>query len=215
MLARASGRIVNVASTAGLTGYAYVAAYCAAKHGVVGLTRALALEVGDARASRSTRSARAYIETDMLRRARRQHRRKTGAQRGRGARRACCAQPAGPLRCSPKKSRSAVLWLCSPGCDAITGQAIAVSGGEVDVRSAKAVLADAAAKRAIWRRGVDRASITGAAALAAAAALHDAIEAEIAQPAAREFDTTLPRFDLLAQLERQPAGLKMSELSRA
>jgi len=41
----AAGRIVNVASTAGLTGYAYVSAYCAAKHGVVGLTRALALEL--------------------------------------------------------------------------------------------------------------------------------------------------------------------------
>ena len=45
MLGRGSGRIVNIASTAALTGYAYVTAYCAAKHGVIGLTRALALEV--------------------------------------------------------------------------------------------------------------------------------------------------------------------------
>jgi 3-hydroxybutyrate dehydrogenase len=41
---RAPGRIVNVASTAGLKGYSHIAAYCAAKHGVVGLTRALAAE---------------------------------------------------------------------------------------------------------------------------------------------------------------------------
>src|SRR5690606_20252420 len=45
MLDRDHGRIVNVASTAGLVGYPYVSAYCAAKHGVIGLTRALALEV--------------------------------------------------------------------------------------------------------------------------------------------------------------------------
>ena len=48
MVKRGFGRIVNVASTAGLTGYAYCTAYCAAKHGVVGLTRALALEVAKA-----------------------------------------------------------------------------------------------------------------------------------------------------------------------
>ncbi|MHA4875733.1 SDR family NAD(P)-dependent oxidoreductase, partial [Enterococcus faecium] len=45
MLAAGQGRIVNVASTAGLTGYGYVVAYCAAKHGVVGLTRGLAKEL--------------------------------------------------------------------------------------------------------------------------------------------------------------------------
>src|SRR5215472_5466976 len=45
MLQTGWGRIVNIASTAGLKGYGYVSAYCAAKHGVVGLTRSLALEV--------------------------------------------------------------------------------------------------------------------------------------------------------------------------
>ena len=55
----AGARLINIASTAGLIGYAYVAAYCAAKHGVVGLTRALALELRARPASPSTRSVRA------------------------------------------------------------------------------------------------------------------------------------------------------------
>ena len=57
MLDAGWGRLIAIASTAGLKGYAYVAGYCAAKHGVVGLTRALALEIARRPASPSTRSA--------------------------------------------------------------------------------------------------------------------------------------------------------------
>jgi len=66
MLRRGYGRVVNVASTAGLTGYAYVTAYCAAKHGVVGLTRALALET--ARKNITVNAVcPGYTETDIVR----------------------------------------------------------------------------------------------------------------------------------------------------
>ena len=64
MLAAGWGRIVNVASTAGITGYAYVAAYCAAKHGVIGMTRALARELGS-RGITVNCIAPGFIETDM------------------------------------------------------------------------------------------------------------------------------------------------------
>ena len=65
MLARRQGRIVNVASTAALKGYAYVAAYCAAKHGVLGLTRALALEVA-AKGVTVNAVCPGYTETDIV-----------------------------------------------------------------------------------------------------------------------------------------------------
>src|SRR5262245_10583725 len=65
MTARGSGRIVNVASTAGLVGYAYVSAYCAAKHGVVGFTRATALECAKTGVTVNA-VCPGYTETDMV-----------------------------------------------------------------------------------------------------------------------------------------------------
>ena len=64
MAARGRGRVINVASTAGLTGYSYVAAYVAAKHGVVGLTRALALEYAGRGVTVTRSSGQLYLRAN-------------------------------------------------------------------------------------------------------------------------------------------------------
>lgn len=130
MLAEGAGRIVNVASTAGLKGYSGLAAYCATKHAVVGLTRALALET-----VRSAITVNAvcpgYTEgTEMFRTAVDNVMRARGVVDGEA--RALLAKHS-PRRTliTPKEVADTVAWLCSPGAGAITGQAIAVAAGEV------------------------------------------------------------------------------------
>ena len=122
-------RIVNVASTAGLVGYAYVAAYCAAKHGVIGLTRALALEL-----ARSGVTVNAvcpgFTETPLIEKAVANIVAKTG--RGDAEARAELAKSNQQGRLvSPVEVADAVLWLCLPSASSINGQAIAIAGGEV------------------------------------------------------------------------------------
>lgn len=129
MLERGFGRIINVASTAALTGYAYVAAYCAAKHGVLGLTRAMALEV--ARHGVTVNAVcPGYTETDIISRAVDTVVSKTG--RGYEEARASFAasNPQGRL-VQPEEVANAVLWLAQKGSAAMNGQAIAVCGGEL------------------------------------------------------------------------------------
>jgi NAD(P)-dependent dehydrogenase (short-subunit alcohol dehydrogenase family) len=129
MLQSGWGRIVNVASTAGLAGYAYVAAYCAAKHGVIGLTKSLALEV--ARKGITVNAVcPGYTETDILRESIANVVAKTG--RGEAEARAEFAKgnPQGRI-VQPAEVADTVLWLCGEGAGAITGQSISVSGGEV------------------------------------------------------------------------------------
>ncbi len=129
MLAAGQGRIVNIASTAGLTGYAYVSAYVAAKHALVGLTRALALET-----ARSGVTVNAvcpgFTDTELVARAVETITAKTGrsieAARGELAK----TNPMGRL-VSPQEVAGAVAFLCLPGSGAVTGQAIVVAGGEV------------------------------------------------------------------------------------
>ena len=128
MLAAGFGRIVNIASTASLKGYAYVAAYCAAKHGVLGLTRALALEVAT-RGVTVNAVCPGYTETDIVARALQTIGERTGRDE-RAAREALVqANPQGRL-VEPREVADAVAWLAGRDAGAITGQAIAVCGGE-------------------------------------------------------------------------------------
>jgi NAD(P)-dependent dehydrogenase (short-subunit alcohol dehydrogenase family) len=123
------GRIVNIASTAGLKGYAYVSAYVAAKHGVVGLTKALALEL--ARKNVTVNAiCPGYTETDIVRQAVRNIVAKTGKSEAE-ARQALAASNPQQRLVQPSEVAQSVLWLCAAGSDAINGQAIAIDGGEL------------------------------------------------------------------------------------
>ncbi len=131
MLAKRAGRVINIASTAGLVGYAYVSAYVAAKHGVIGLTRSLALEFASAGVTVNA-VCPGYTDTPLFERAIDNIVAKT--KRGRDEARAALAasNPQGRL-VTPDEVAATVLWLASAGAGSITGQAIAVAGGEVMV----------------------------------------------------------------------------------
>ena len=128
MLASGWGRVVNIASTAGLTGYAYVAAYCAAKHGVVGLTRALALEFAKKGVTVNA-VCPGYTETDIVRDSIANVVAKTGRTEAQARAEFTAGNPQGRL-VQADEVADTVAWLCGPAASAITGQSIAVCGGE-------------------------------------------------------------------------------------
>ncbi len=129
MLAAKWGRVVNIASTAGLAGYAYVAAYCAAKHGVVGLTRALALEFAK-KGITVNAVCPGYTETDIVRDSIANVMAKTGRTEEQARAEFTAGNPQGRL-VQADEVADTVAWLCGPAASAITGQSIAVCGGEV------------------------------------------------------------------------------------
>lgn len=129
MLAAGWGRIVNVASTAGQVGYAYVSAYCAAKHGVIGLTRSVALELA-AKGITVNAVCPGYTETDIVRESIERVVAKTGRSVEEARAEFVKSNPQGRL-VQPQQVADAVAWLCSEGAGAVTGQSVSVSGGEV------------------------------------------------------------------------------------
>jgi NAD(P)-dependent dehydrogenase (short-subunit alcohol dehydrogenase family) len=129
MMQSGFGRIVNIASTAGLTGYPYVAAYCAAKHGVVGLTRAVAREVATRNITVNA-VCPGYTDTDLVREAAAKISAVTGRKLEDALQAMTKSNPQGKL-VHPDEVANAVTWLCLPGSESVTGQSIIVAGGEL------------------------------------------------------------------------------------
>jgi NAD(P)-dependent dehydrogenase (short-subunit alcohol dehydrogenase family) len=129
MLQVGFGRIVNVASIAGLRGGAYISAYVASKHAVIGLTRSLALEFANKNITVNA-VCPGYTDTDIVREAIANIVRKTGRSEAEALASLVATNPQRRL-ITPEEVAHTVSWLCSPGAESITGQSIVVAGGEV------------------------------------------------------------------------------------
>lgn len=129
MRKRKSGRIINIASTASLKGYAYVSAYCAAKHGVLGMTRALALETAKHGITVNA-ICPGYTDTNIIRNAIKHIAATTDRTEEQALTEFTTINPQERL-IDPDEIASTVVWLCSENSRSITGQAISISGGEV------------------------------------------------------------------------------------
>ena len=129
MVAQGWGRVVSVASTASLKGYSYTAAYCAAKHGVLGLTRALAVET--ARTGVTVNAVcPGFTDTALVGRAVQTIVAKTGQTQEQATAALARSNPQGRL-VQPEEVAAAVAYLCRDDAAALTGQSIVVAGGEV------------------------------------------------------------------------------------
>lgn len=123
------GRLISVASVAGLKGFAYAAPYAAAKHGVVGLIRSLALEVAK-RPVTANALCPGFLETQMTERSIDNIMEKTGGSRDDALAALTKGNPQRRL-IQPAEVSAAALWLCGPGSEGMNGQAVAIAGGEI------------------------------------------------------------------------------------
>ncbi len=129
MIERRFGRVINVASTAGLKGYPYVTAYCAAKHALVGLTRALAAETAT-RGVTVNAVCPGYTDTELVRDSLDKVATKTGRAHADVLADYVADTPIGRL-IKPEEVAAAVVYLCAPEAAAVTGTTLAVAGGEL------------------------------------------------------------------------------------
>jgi len=127
MLGAGWGRIINIASVASLRGFPYVSGYCASKHAVLGMTRALALEVATQGVTVNA-ICPGYVDTDIVRTAISEIVAKTGRTEEDAMRHFTESNPQGRL-VEASEVASAVSWLCSDGAASVTGQAVAIDGG--------------------------------------------------------------------------------------
>ena len=123
------GRLITIASTAGLKGYPYVTAYTAAKHGAVGLTRAIAVELASSGITANALCP-GYLDTEMTARTIANIVAQTARTHAQARDALTRSNPQRRL-IEPGEVTAAALWLCGPGSHAITGQAIAIAGGEL------------------------------------------------------------------------------------
>ena len=129
MLQLGFGRIVNIASIAGLRGAAYISAYSASKHAVIGLTRSLALEFATKNITVNA-ICPGYTDTDIVKQAVANIRGKTGRSENEALAALVATNPQRRL-IKPEEVAHAALWLCRPGTESVTGQSIVIAGGEV------------------------------------------------------------------------------------
>jgi NAD(P)-dependent dehydrogenase (short-subunit alcohol dehydrogenase family) len=129
MLAHGFGRIVNVASIAGLRGAPFLSAYATSKHAVIGLTRSLALEFATRNITVNA-VCPGYVETDMVKNAVANIMKKTGRSESEARATLIATNPQGRL-VEPEEVSDTVMWLCRPGAESINGQSIVLSGGEI------------------------------------------------------------------------------------
>jgi NAD(P)-dependent dehydrogenase (short-subunit alcohol dehydrogenase family) len=129
MLQSGFGRIVNIASIAGLRGAAYISAYATSKHAVIGFTRSLALEYATRNITVNA-VCPGYADTDIVKRAVDNIVKKTGRSASEALATLTATNPQGRL-IAPAEVSNTVLWLCRPGTESVTGQSIVIAGGEV------------------------------------------------------------------------------------
>jgi NAD(P)-dependent dehydrogenase (short-subunit alcohol dehydrogenase family) len=129
MLTEGFGRIVNIASIAGLRGAAYISAYASSKHAVIGLTRSLALEYATRNITVNA-VCPGYVDTDIVKEAIANIKSKTGRNDSEALAALVATNPQRRL-IEPREVADTVMWLCRPGSESVTGQSIVLAGGEV------------------------------------------------------------------------------------